>query len=51
MIYQTDIPDINAPDTDAETVSEYQQELQEAQNKFTNAKNEWSASYDSIMNS
>ena len=51
VIYQTDIPDINAPDTDAETVSEYQQELQEAQNKFTNAKNEWSASYDSIMNS
>ncbi|MFP7153301.1 hypothetical protein [Weissella paramesenteroides] len=51
VIYQTDIPDINAPDTDAETVSEYQQELQEAQDKFTNAKNEWSASYDSIMNS
>lgn len=51
VIYQTDIPDINAPDTDAETVSVYQQELQEAQDKFTNAKNEWSASYDSIMNS
>lgn len=51
VIYQTDIPDINAPDTDAETVSVYQQELQEAQNNFTNAKNEWSASYDSIMNS
>lgn len=51
VIYQSDNPDINAPDTDAETVSEYQQELQEAQNKFTSAKNEWSASYDSIMNS
>lgn len=51
VTYQSDNPVINAPDTDAGTVSEYQQELQEAQNKFTNAKNEWSASYDSIMNS
>jgi len=51
VTYQSDNPVINAPDTDAGIVSEHQQELQEAQNKFTNAKNEWSASYDSIMNS
>lgn len=51
VTYQSDNPVINTQDTDAETVSEYQQELQEAQDKFTNAKNEWSASYDSIMNS
>lgn len=51
VTYQSDNPVINTPDTDAETVEENQQELQEAQDKFTNAKNEWSASYDSIMNS
>lgn len=51
VTYQSDNPVINTQDTDSETVSEYQQELQKAQDKFTNAKNEWSASYDSIMNS
>lgn len=51
VTYQSDNPVINTQDTDAETVSVYQQELKEAQDKFTNAKNEWSASYDSIMNS
>lgn len=51
VTYQSDNPVINAPGTDVETVKENQQELKEALDDFTNAKNEWSASYDSIMNS
>lgn len=51
VIYQNDNPVINTPDTSADVVEENKQELQDAQEAFTNAKDTWSNSYDSIMNS
>ena len=51
VIYQTDMPVINKPDTPADLVADTQGELQEYQNNFEQAKQEWIAAYDAIMNS
>lgn len=49
--YQSNTPVINDDKTSQSTKDDYQKELDQFKSKFDNAKEKWSSSYDSIMNS
>ena len=51
VIYQLDVPVINDPDTESADIDMLKEELQQYQEKFEQAKQEWIAAYDAIMNS
>ena len=49
--YQSNTPVINDDKTSQSTKDDYQKELDQFKSKFDNAKEKWSKSYDSLMNS
>lgn len=48
-IYQTDVPPMNDPNTDSDTVTALKQEVAQSQTDFQNAKTAWLNSYYQLM--